>query len=78
MFVAGVVVGALGLAALKSIWDRVVHAPPRELVGLFDAVGDTKTIRLDSLSEALGHAVFVKLECFNPTGALPSTARCAN
>lgn len=54
----GALVGLLADRALRRWWS----SRPRELVGLVDAVGDTKTVRLASLSEALGHAVFVKLE----------------
>lgn len=42
--------------------------------GLWSAVGDTKTIKIPSLSAALGHDVFVKLEFLNPSGTAKDRA----
>ncbi len=54
-FLLGVGVGALGVLLMR-LWRRKKR-PSRQLVGLLDAIGDTKTVRLDSLSTVLGHEV---------------------
>jgi cysteine synthase A len=72
-FLLGALAG-LGFGLLWSALRRRSSPSRRELVGLFDAVGDTKTVRLDSLSTALGHQVFVKLEFMNPSGTAKDRA----